>query len=252
PRLAGRHGLGRQPFSLQVVIKVFVLAEDDRVIYGHSLEQHAVGILYRGGRHDDQARIMRVDCLHALAMERTTARSAAAGQANRDRAGDPGSPMQGGRLIDDLVEGGRGEIGELHFDNRPHSLNGRTHRQSEHCIFANGGVYYPAGESLRQILGCLERTAESAYILAVNKHARIVRQRPCLCLPNCLQVSNAHLGSPWSCPSLKCFEARAHQSSLYGSGPGSRCTLATLSSTVWTISLRQAASVCASAQLLSN
>ncbi len=50
------------------------------------------------------------------------------------------------------------------------------------------------GNLLRQGLGRLERAAEAAHILPVNKHAGIVRQRPRLRLPNGLQVSDAHLG----------------------------------------------------------
>src|SRR5664279_3943712 len=195
---------------------------------------------------------MRVNRLDALAVKGTAAGGAARRQADRDGAGHSGAPMQRGRLVDDLVEAWGGKVRKLHFDNRPHSLDGGAYRQAQHGVFAHGRVDYPPGKSLRQGLGSLECAAKGPYILPVNKHAGIVRQRARLRLPNRLQVRNAHLGSLWSCPSLKCFEARAHQSSLYGSGPGSRWTLATLSSTVWTISLRQAARVCASAQLLSN
>src|SRR3954469_23181401 len=53
-------------------------------------------------------------------------------------------------------------------------------------------------------------------------------------------------------PSLKCFDASAHQSSLYGSGPGSRRTFATASSTFCTASSRQDANVAASAHPCSS
>ena len=114
--------------------------------------------------------------------------------------------------------------------------------QAEHGVFADRRVNHPPRELLRQVLGGLERAAERADILPVNEHARVVRQRPRLRLANRFQVGDAHLRSSAlaSCPSLRCLEASAHQSSLYGSGPGSRCTLATLSSTFCTASLRQA------------
>ena len=136
--------------------------------------------------------IMRVDSFHALAMEWPAARSAAGGQTDGDRAGHPGPPVQRGRLIDDLVEGDRRKIRELHFDDRPHAFDGRADRQADHGIFANWRVEDPAGKLLRQILGRLERAAKAADILTVNKHTRIFRQGAGLGFTNGVQVSNAH------------------------------------------------------------
>ena len=63
-----------------MVIEKFVLAENHRVINRHRLEQHAVGILDRCGRHHDQAGIMRVNRFQGLAVKRPAAGRAAARQ----------------------------------------------------------------------------------------------------------------------------------------------------------------------------
>src|SRR5437588_8542472 len=114
--------------------------------------------------------------------------------------------MKGGRLVDDLVETDGGEIGELHLDDRPHSLDGSANREAHHCILADWRINDPPGELLRQVPGGFERTAERAHVLSVNEHARVLRQRARLSFPDGIEVSNAH-----SAPSLKCAEARAHQ-----------------------------------------
>src|SRR5215204_2931861 len=61
-----------------------------------------------------------------------------------------------------------------------------------------------------------------------------------------------HVGLDLCMVSLRCFEAMAHQSSLYGSGPASRCTFATVSSIFCKASVRHSAKLCWSAQLRSS
>ena len=54
-------------------------------------------------RHHDKARIMRIERLQTLAVERTAPGSSAAGQPDRHRAGNLGAPVKRGGLVDDLV-----------------------------------------------------------------------------------------------------------------------------------------------------
>ena len=84
--------------------------------------------------------------LHALAVERAAARGAARGQAHRDRARHAGPIEMRGRLVDDLVEGDRREVGELHFDDRPHALDGGAHGAADHGVFADRAVEHAARE----------------------------------------------------------------------------------------------------------
>src|SRR5262245_58120778 len=104
-----------------MVIKIFVLAKNDRVIDGHSLEQHAVSIFNGRRRHHDQAWIMRIDRLHTLAMKRTAAGRTTRRQAYGNRTRHPRPPMERRSLVDNLVESDCRKIRELHFNDWPHS-----------------------------------------------------------------------------------------------------------------------------------
>ena len=73
-RPAHRHRLGGQSLGLEMIIEILVLAKNNRVVKRNRLEQHAVGVFHRGGREHHQARIMRVEALQALAMERARRR----------------------------------------------------------------------------------------------------------------------------------------------------------------------------------
>src|SRR5262249_24441933 len=138
----------------------------------------------------------------------------------------------------------RRKIRKLHFNNRSHPLDCRAHGQTNHRVLADRCVHYPPGILLRQVLCCLERSAERTHVLPVNEHALIIRQGFRLRFSDCFKVGDAHV----ACPSLRCLLASAHQSSRYGSGPASRCTLATTASTFWLSSFLQALITAASAQ----
>ena len=75
----------RQRVGLEMVVKIFVLAVDHRIVDRDRVEQHGVGVFHRGRRHHDQPGIMRVDRFHALAVERPAAFRSARGQTHRDR-----------------------------------------------------------------------------------------------------------------------------------------------------------------------
>ena len=55
-RFPDRQPLLRQGVGLEMVIKIFVLAVDDRVVDRDRIDQHRVGVLHRGRRHHDQSR----------------------------------------------------------------------------------------------------------------------------------------------------------------------------------------------------
>ena len=72
-----RQFLRRERVGLEMVIKILVFAEDDRVVDLDRVDQHRVSIFDRSGRDDDQPGIMRIDSFHALAVERAAAFRAA-------------------------------------------------------------------------------------------------------------------------------------------------------------------------------
>ena len=214
---ADGHGFGWKGGRLEMVIKPLVLAKDDRVVNGHRLQQHAVSVLDGRRRHDDQARIMRVERLHALAVKRPRPGRAARRQPNGDRAGHLRAPIERGRLVDDLIEARRGEIGELHLNDRPHPADGRPDGRAHNGILADRRVQHAAGKLLGQILGRLECAAESAHILSVNEDPRVLGQCSGLRFPNGFKVGDAHAcvdRAGCSNTSLRCPEAKAHQFSL--------------------------------------
>jgi hypothetical protein len=79
-------------------------------------------------------------------------------------------------LVDDLVEADGGKIGELHLDDRPHSFDGRADGGPTIASSLMGESSTRPGKFLGQIFRGLERAAERADILPVNKHARVVAQ----------------------------------------------------------------------------
>src|SRR5580693_1200808 len=125
-------------------------------------------------------------------MKRAAARVASDRQADRDRAGDLGAPEKCGGLIDDLIDGHRREIRELHFDNRAHSLDGGSDRASNHCVLADWSIQDPAWKFFGQVLCRLKSAAEGSDILAVNIHPLIVSESLFLRFPNRFEVCDSH------------------------------------------------------------
>jgi hypothetical protein len=104
-----------------------------------------------------------------LAVEGAAAGRAAGGHANRDGAGRVRAPVERGRLIDDLIEADRGEVGELHLNDRTRTLDGGADGHADHGILADRGVKHAAGELFAEILGGLEGSAEGADVLPVKE-----------------------------------------------------------------------------------
>src|SRR5258707_13469098 len=107
---------------------------------------------------------MSIQSFHALAVERPASRGAATRQADGYRTSNVGAPMQRGGLVYNLVQPSRRKIGELHFNNRAHALDGCAYSQPNHRILTDGRINHPAGEFLSQILGGLECAAKLADV----------------------------------------------------------------------------------------
>lgn len=81
--------------------------------------------------------------------------------------------MVPGHDVDDLVERGRDEVGELIL-HRPQPQQRRTCRQAGEPGLGHGRVYYAAGpELVQKSLGDLEGTAELADVLTDDENVRI-------------------------------------------------------------------------------
>src|SRR4030095_14730724 len=81
-RFASGHRFSRQSIGLQMIIEVFVLAEDYWIVDRDGFEQHAVRIFHGGWGHYDQPWIMGVQGLHALTVKWAAARSPSAGKSH--------------------------------------------------------------------------------------------------------------------------------------------------------------------------
>ena len=180
---------------LEMVIEELVLAENDGVVDGHRLEHHAVGVLHRGGCHDNKTRVVGINRLHALAVKGAGAERAAAGQSNDYGAGNVGAVVEGGGLIDDLVEPDGREVGELHFDDRARAFDGGTDGQADNGVLAQRRVHDTTGKFGGQILRCFERAAECANVLPVDENARVIGQRFFLRGADGFEVGDAHSSS---------------------------------------------------------
>ena len=124
-------------------------------------------------------------------MERSAARSAAARQTHSDWTRHIRAPEKRGRLIHDLIERHRREVGVLHFDDGPFAFNRRADREAGDGVFTDRRVYDATRKFHRQVFRCLECPAKRADILSVNEDAGIIGQRPCLRLAYCFQIGDA-------------------------------------------------------------
>ena len=59
------------------------------------------------------------------------------------------APIIRGGLVEDLVQPGRRKIGELHFDDRPHSLDGRANGGADDGVLADRRVKLHIGRGIR-------------------------------------------------------------------------------------------------------
>src|SRR5436309_12212822 len=125
-------------------------------------------------------------------MERPASGSAGARQANRNRTRHLGPPMQGGGLVDDLVESDRREVSKLHLDDWAHTLDRGAHGHADYRVLGYRRINDAAREFLRQVFRRLEGTAKCADVLAVYEHPRIIRQGASLGFADGLEIGDAH------------------------------------------------------------
>ena len=70
PRLtSGQAFLGRKFVGLEMVIKIFVFAVNNRIVDCDRLNQHRVSIFHSRRRHHDEPWIVGIDGFHALAVK---------------------------------------------------------------------------------------------------------------------------------------------------------------------------------------
>src|SRR4029453_10434897 len=111
-------------------------------------------------------------------MEWAASFCAAGRQTNGDRDRYIRPPVMRAGIVQDLLQADAGENGELHFDNRSHSLNRGPNRRSNHRVFANRSVQYAPGEFFSEPFCCFERAAKrAADVLTIDKHAFVVTKR---------------------------------------------------------------------------
>src|SRR4029077_15022270 len=98
-------------------------------------------------------------------------------------------------VVQDLVQSDTGKIGELHFDNRSHSLNRGPDGGPHDRILADRCVQYASRKFLRETFCCFESAAKrAADILPIDKHAFVVTEQLRLRLADCFEIRDAHGG----------------------------------------------------------
>ena len=178
-----------------MVIKIFVLAVDDRIVDRNRVDQHGISIFHGRRRHHDESRVVRVERLHRLAVKRAAAFCSTGWKTHRDRNRNVRAPVMGAGLIENLIQRDAREIGKLHFDNRPHSLQRRSDRSANNCIFADRSVQHAIRKLLSQTLGRFERAAKcAADVLPIDEHAIVFAQQFRLCFADRFEIGDAHSG----------------------------------------------------------
>ena len=81
-------------------------------------------------------------------------------------------------MIEQLVDGDAGEVGELIFQHRPHAIDGRADADTSDRILEIGALITATRKGFRQTLGDFEGTAKDPTdILAVDEHLVLLGQR---------------------------------------------------------------------------
>src|SRR4029450_9789887 len=126
-------------------------------------------------------------------MERAAPFGAATRQPNRDRDRYIGAPVMRSGIVEDLVERDAGEIGKLHFHNRPHALERSADGRAHHGVLADRRIQDASGKFFGQSFGRLECAAEgSTHVLSVDEDAFVIAQESRLRFTDSLEISDAH------------------------------------------------------------
>src|SRR6266487_4651517 len=126
-------------------------------------------------------------------MKRSAPLGAARGQAHRDWNWNIGPPVMRAGVVENLIQGNAGKIGELHFHDRSHALERSADGRADHGVFANRRVQDATRKFFRQSFGGLERaTKASANVLSVNENAFVIAQKFRLRFANGFEIRDAH------------------------------------------------------------
>ena len=131
--------LGHGPLSH---VQPLVLDEDDRVGVADGLDQHALGVVGRRGRHDLQAGHVRVQRVERLRVLRAGA-EAGTGDGAHDHGDGALATVEVahlGGLVEELVEGGADEVDVHDLRHRSQPGVGRTDRGTDEAGLGDGGV----------------------------------------------------------------------------------------------------------------
>ena len=176
-RLADRDNL--IPFghrTLGAPVQVFVLEVDHRVVVADRRLQQAFRVVRRGWRDDLETGPVDEPRLRVLRVVQPAADVAAARRAHDDRHGRaPAVPVaKRRRLVDDLIETARDEVGELHLGNRPVAAQRGADADADDRRLGDRGVDDAhLAELVGQPLGDAECAAVGSDILAEHEHLRI-------------------------------------------------------------------------------
>ena len=175
-RLADRnHVLVLGHFALGVVEHLAFEEEHGIVVANGGFEQ-PLRVVRRRRRHHFQAGPVNEPRFRILRMVEATANVASAWRSHDNRHGRPAAiPIsQRGRLIDNLIEAARDEIGELHLGHGTVATQRRADADADDGRLRNGCIDHPClAEFLKEALGDAERAAVFADVLARHEDLRI-------------------------------------------------------------------------------
>ena len=179
------HGAGvRRQLAFQVV-EQRILEHDDRVRVEQRGPEHPPRVLERRGRHDADARDVRVPPLEAVRMLRGELPPGTGRHADHERDAELAARhmADGGGVIDDLVEREQAEVDGHHFDDRQHAVQRRADARADERRLGQRRVAYALlAEFRQQSLAHGVAAAVAPDVLAHEEHALVAGER----LPQCL------------------------------------------------------------------
>ena len=153
-----------------------MLEDHHRIGIGDRRQQHALRVVGRCRLDHLEARYVAEPGFEALAVLCRSARTGAGRKSHDDRhrhlAAEHEAHLR--RLIDDLLHGERGEVGELELEDRPHTGHRSAHCDARATELGDRRVHHAIGtEALHQIARHLKSAAINADILTHEEHALI-------------------------------------------------------------------------------
>ena len=134
------------------------------------------GVGWKAGRHDSEARHVRVVRLDALRVIRAAAQAATVGGADHQRTLRVaiGAEADARGVGDDVIGGRVHEVGELNLGHRAQAAHRHAHRQAGDPELHHRRIDHPLGAELsQQAVGRAEHPAERANVLAEDDDALV-------------------------------------------------------------------------------